>query len=148
MNSLVAPTILISPDEHLLQSLLALRRESKAGKSSKKWEDWYDGIENFNQANSDNPAVRWQTEWVLMCSAFRRVLLEKQYKAAAVARAFATAFMPPDPFLSKIGNRESDLYKWLVDFHDPRNDFGHGSQVGSAYRPNHPGPWLPIGGSL
>lgn len=148
VNSLVAPTILISPDEHLLQSLLALRRESKAGKSSKKWEDWYDGIENFNQANSDNPAVRWQTEWGLMCSAFRRVLLDKEYGAKRVSQAFGAAFLPLDPFFSKLKTCAPELCTWLYDFHTPRHDFGHGKQIGSAYKPSEPGPWLPIGSLL
>jgi hypothetical protein len=148
VNALIQPEVLVSIDEPLLMALLSQRLRSKSGSSVKQWEDWSDGIDNFNQANSDNPAVRWQTEWVLMCSAFRRVLLTDEHKAKQVAQAFGVNFVPTDTLLSKVGNCEPLLQKWLYDFHSPRHDFAHGRHAGSVFRPHQPGGWQPIGGLL
>lgn len=117
-------------DENLLNSLLAFRSTANT-----HWRIWQNAISCFNLANTDNDTVRYQTEWVLLCSAFQRIL-EADSKSDAVAQKFDDAFIPNKPLLaSKATRKESKQgkslgkslrYEWMKEFYSVRGDFAHG----------------------
>ncbi|BFU89421.1 MAG: hypothetical protein NTAFB01_06080 [Nitrospira sp.] len=129
-------------DEALLKGLVAHRAQS----ADKEWARWQNAISCFNQANTDGENVRYQVEWVLLCSAFQHILGAKS-NAEDVAKKFAEAVAPSSPVL--VGNVEhhSDLteadksirYEWMKEFYRVRGDFAHG-----RLQTNQPSVWNPL----
>lgn len=120
----------ITLDEGLLSSLVDYSRSS----SCAEWARWQNAIACFNQANTDSNTVSKQVEWVLLCSAFERLLNAKS-NAKDVAHKFTDVFKPNGELL--IGSAKRKLpnwntptkplrYLWLREFYGVRGDFGHG----------------------
>jgi hypothetical protein len=117
-------------DESLLKSLLIHRDKC----DEEEWGRWQNAITCFNQANTDSETVRFQVEWVLLCSSFEHILLAaSDYKN--VARKFIERVIPSSPLLVRNAKRKStrwvdvdvDLrYEWLKEFYRIRGDFAHG----------------------
>lgn len=117
-------------DEGLLRALVAHRTQSREA----EWATWQNAISCFNQANTDSEAVRFQVEWVLLCSAFEHILGAKS-KYSDVARKFADAMAPSSSVLMRNAERRSDQwtggdeplrYEWMREFYRIRGDFAHG----------------------
>ena len=104
---------------------------------NKSWSRWQNAISCFNQANTDNDTVRYQVEWVLLCSAFEHVL-EAKSEAKDVARKFSDLFSPTKPLLSSGAKRKSNKrwdtdkplrFEWMKEFYRIRGDFAHGKLI-------------------
>lgn len=120
----------VSIDEALLKALTSHRMHSK----DEAWARWQNAISCFNQANTDGENVRYQVEWVLLCSAFEH-LLEAASDYKDVAKKFVDAFMPSTHIPVKAAKRKAqswtDLnaplrYEWMKEFYRIRGDFAHG----------------------
>lgn len=120
----------VSLDKELLEGLVNHRCQTNNG----EWGRWQNAISCFNQANTDSDNIRYQTEWVLLCSAFERLLSE--WKADAVACRFAKDFVPSEDlwakdakrFLTQQKNdREPIRYQWMQKFCTIRGEFAHGN---------------------
>ena len=133
----------ISLDESLLTALVSFRDNVSAG----EWVRWQNAIRCFNQANTDNDAIRYQVEWVLLCSAFEHIL-EAKAKYEDVAERFADALIPHTEIL--VGNaKRSSLgwtdknkplrYEWMKEFYRIRGDFAHGK-----LQTQQPAVWNPL----
>lgn len=132
----------LSLDEGLLTSLVDYRDSS----SDEEWARWQNAISCFNQANTDNESVSMQVEWVLVCSAFER-LLNARSDAKDVAEKFASALAPSNPVLISHAKRQSSRwteltrelrYEWIREFYAVRGDFAHGrlqSRQPMAWKP-------------
>lgn len=117
-------------DESMLSSLLDYRRSS----SDSDWTRWQNALACFNQANTDSDTVSEQVEWVLLCSAFERLLNAKS-NAKDVAHKFTDVFKPDGELLIRDAKRKlpnwNTLTKplrclWLREFYGVRGDFAHG----------------------
>jgi len=127
----VSPIDRVALDERLLDGLVAFRKEA----SDDEWSRWQNAISCFNQANTDNDTIRYQVEWVLLCSAFEHIL-EAKSKAEDVAKRFTDALVPSTSLLVGKAKRYSaqkkwDVnkplrYEWMNEFYRIRGDFAHG----------------------
>lgn len=117
-------------DENILSALISFRDSAK----EKEWSRWQNAISCFNQANTDNDTVRYQVEWVLLCSAFEHLLSAKS-EAKDVAKKFSDVFIPDSALpvskakrkCDKWHNADSHLrYEWIKEFYRVRGDFAHG----------------------
>ena len=118
-------------DEGLLAGLVAFRNHVQDG----EWARWRDAIACFDQANTDAQNFRWQVEWILLCSAFQRIL-GADSKSISVAEKFAKALVPSSTVpIGKARRKSSCLqklnphplrYGWMEEFYRLRNDFAHG----------------------
>jgi hypothetical protein len=142
----VSSILKVSLDSTILCALAGLKVQLSTSQSRELgWRDFYDGILCFNEANTDNPAVLWYSEWVNICSAFRRVLTTK-YKDDDVSKEFAAMFIPEDPF---VPNTNQDTCKdWLEAFHKTRGDLGHGKRTSPRLASLIPARWAPSGSLL
>lgn len=117
-------------DEPLLKSLLIHREKC----DEDEWARWQNAITCFNQANTDSETVRFQVEWVLLCSSFEHILqAASDYKD--VARKFIERVIPSSTLLVRDAKRkstrwaDSDVglrYEWMKEFYRIRGDFAHG----------------------
>ncbi len=133
----------ISLDEPLLTALV-LFRENVSGD---EWARWLNAIRCFNQANTDNDAIRYQVEWVLLCSAFEHILKAKaDYED--VGEKFANALIPHTQILVGNAKRSSSRwtdqskplrYEWMKEFYRIRGDFAHGK-----LQTQQPAVWNPL----
>jgi hypothetical protein len=115
----------------LINSLVVFREHA----SDHKWSRWQNAISCFNQANTDNDAIRYQVEWVLLCSAFEHIL-EARPQAEDVAQKFTDTAVPSTPLLARDAKRNSAQkkwnvkrplrYEWMKEFYRIRGDFAHG----------------------
>ncbi len=126
----VSPIGSVSLDATLLDSLVAIRDQA----SDDVWIRWQNAISCFNQANTDNDAIRYQVEWVLLSSAFEHIL-EAKPDYSDVAQKFAEAVVPHPALLVRNAKRRSDRwsdpdkplrYEWMKEFYRIRGDFAHG----------------------
>ncbi len=117
-------------DEALLTALVSFR----AAATAEEWGRWQNAISCFNQANTDNDAVSYQVEWVLLCSACERIL-DAAPKAKDVARSFASTVAPTVAILASAAKRNSSKwsgstahlrYEWMKEFYGVRGAFAHG----------------------
>ncbi|GIW70824.1 MAG: hypothetical protein KatS3mg102_0366 [Planctomycetota bacterium] len=117
-------------DETLLKALISHRGAT----SNNSWAKWQNAITCFNQANTDSENVRYQVEWVLLCSAFEHILGAKP-DAKDVAAKFAAVVVPTEPLLARDATRRSQRwqdtkqflrYEWMREFYRIRGDFAHG----------------------
>src|SRR6185295_13047054 len=92
------------------------------------WARWQNAISCFNQSNSDYERSSYQTEWVLLCSAFERIL-EAKSDAEDVADKFAELFEPAKSLLVGTSKRQSARwknsgsrmrYEWMREFYHIR----------------------------
>lgn len=132
----------VSLDVDLLKALADHRAQLNDG----EWARWQNAISCFNQANTDSDNVRYQVEWVLLCSAFEHLLSAKP-NAKDVACKFAKAFEPSKELLAKDATRLSNQpkndgksvrYEWMREFYRTRGDFAHGklnTQQATAWNP-------------
>lgn len=120
----------ITLDQRLLDAVIAFRQ----GAGNNKWGKWQNAISCFNRANSDSDRVSYQIEWILLCSAFERIL-EADTDYEDVARKFSDGFKPADPIKVRDADRVSDKWKkpdaplrheWMREFYRIRGDFAHG----------------------
>lgn len=120
----------VTLDESLLNALVGYRNKT----GGDEWGLWQNAISCFNQANTDNDSIRYQVEWVLLCSAFEHILHAKP-EAKDVAAKFASIIVPADTRLAIHSNRRSDKwgsnnqplrYEWMREFYRIRGDFAHG----------------------
>lgn len=125
-----SPVKQIRFDEALLTALVSFR----AMASAEEWGRWQNAISCFNQANTDSDAVSYQVEWVLLCSAYERIL-DARPKAKDVARRLADTVVPIAPTLASGAKRSSSKwsgaavhlrYEWMKEFYDVRGAFAHG----------------------
>jgi hypothetical protein len=132
----------VSLDGDLLAALVAFQNDAP-----EEWGRWQSAIACFNQANTDNDAVSYQAEWVLLCGAFERILGAKP-KAEDVAEEFAAKMAPADPTLASSAKRGSSKWsgstthlrhEWMKQFYGIRGDFAHGKLV-----TGRPGVWKPL----
>jgi len=118
-------------DEVLLKALTALRKKSPA----QEWAKWQSSVACFNWGNTDSETVRWQTEWVLMCGAFQRLLGE--WRAARLEKRFLAAFQPEQVIPWGAAPRSADHIRtqkdemevrgyWIEEFCNQRGDLAHG----------------------
>ncbi|HWF59563.1 MAG TPA: hypothetical protein VN666_04555 [Nitrospira sp.] len=130
----------VNLDEALLKELVAHRAQS----ADEEWARWQNAISCFNQANTDGENVRYQVEWVLLCSAFEHIL-GAESNARDVAEKFAEAVAPSSPVLAGNAERRSDRwtdankpirYEWMKEFYRIRGDFAHG-----RLQTNQPSVW-------
>lgn len=130
-------------DEDLLPALISLRNTS----SDDNWVRWQNAISCYNQANTDSNTVRYQIEWVLLCSAFEH-LLQARTDARDVARRFSEAFPPLEEINAIEAKRNSDRwagqnaslrYEWMREFYRLRGDFAHG-----RLQTQQPAVWGPL----
>lgn len=133
----------VNLDEKLLSSLINYRSSSL----NKDWSRWQNAISCFNQANTDNDTVRYQVEWVLLCSAFEHLLTAKS-EAKNVSQKFADIFMPDPPLPVSKAKRKSNKwqnpdchlrYEWIKEFYRIRGDFAHGK-----LKTRQPTTWEPL----
>ncbi len=124
------PVETVGLGEALLGAITAHRARSK----NDEWARWQNSISCFNLANTDGENVRYQVEWVLLCSAFEHLLGAKS-EAKDVAGKFSEAMVPGESFLARNANRRSDRwtddgeslrYEWMREFYRIRGDFAHG----------------------
>lgn len=120
----------VTLDEALLKALSNFREQS----NNNKWGRWQNAISCFNQANTDNDSIRYQAEWVLLCSAFEHLLGAKS-EAKDVASKFSETMIPSEPLLACNAMRRSGKwadkgkslrYEWMREFYRIRGDFAHG----------------------
>ncbi|MEW6360318.1 MAG: hypothetical protein AB1696_28550 [Planctomycetota bacterium] len=119
----------IDIDEVLLSALIDYRETDPNG----DWPRWRNAISCFNQANTDNDAVRQQVEWVLLCCAFQTVLGAKS-KDKDVASKFEQAMLPTTSLQMGSAARKpasarknsSIRYEWMKEFYRVRGDYAHG----------------------
>ena len=83
----VSNTLGIYIDQRLVAALLNHRSALLGGSNASQWPRWQEAIYSFNYANSDRSIVPQQVDWLLMCSAFQRVL-DATSDAADVAKKF------------------------------------------------------------
>jgi hypothetical protein len=126
----VKPIDRVALDERLLDALVALRKETPEN----EWPRWQNAISCFNQANTDNDAILYQVEWVLLCSAFEHILGAKS-DYLDVAQKFSDALVPYTQLFVRDAKRRSDRwtdadrplrYEWMKEFYRIRGDFAHG----------------------
>ena len=126
----VSPVERVTLDEKLLQALVALRQSS----SDDEWSRWQNAISCFNWANTDNDAIHYQVEWVLLCSAFEHIL-EAEPKAEDVAKRFTDALIPSTSLSVRAKRHATQKqrdpnkplrYEWMKEFYRIRGDFAHG----------------------
>lgn len=119
----------VSLDEFLLSALVNYRKKDRD-----EWGKWQNASSCYNQANTDSENIRHQVEWVLLCSAFQRILDAKS-EANDVASKFSELMVPSQPLLARNANRRSDKgsnngqslrYEWMREFYRIRGDFAHG----------------------
>lgn len=117
-------------DEALLTALVAYRAQDR----NDGWVKWQNALSCFNQANTDDEKIRYQVEWVLLCSAFEH-LLEAKAEAKDVAIRFSESLVPQKELLAGNANRTSDRwaengkslrYEWMREFYRIRGDYAHG----------------------
>jgi hypothetical protein len=117
-------------DEALLTALVSFR----AAATAEEWGRWQNAISCFNQANTDNDAVSYQVEWVLLCSACERILGAAP-KAKDVAKRFASTVTPTVAILASAAKRNSSKWggstaplrhEWMKEFYGVRGAFAHG----------------------
>ncbi len=119
----VSQVRLVTLDEALLAALAQFRDTQLKGQEG-RWARWRDAIVCFNRANTDSmDYVLWQADWVLLCSAFQR-LLDSGPKSQEVAKKFVSSFVPPNyPLPIDTGL----LHEWQEDFQTLRGKFyAHG----------------------
>lgn len=139
----VAPVDRVKADEGLLSAILAYRQHA----SPKEWSGWQNAVSCFNQANTDDDGVRYQTEWTLLAGAFERIL-DAKADAADVADKFACAVVPRTTLTVGSAKRKpvksKDLglsirHEWMREFYRIRGDFAHGRLDSSQ-----PVTWSPL----
>jgi hypothetical protein len=117
-------------DETFLLALFSQRESS----TEVEWVRWQNAIACFNQANTDSETVRYQVEWVLLCSAFEHILGVKS-KEKDVAAKFAQTLVPSSTLSVSNSKRKSAKmhdpdspirYEWIKEFYRVRGDFAHG----------------------
>jgi hypothetical protein len=120
----------VSLDTELLNALIKYR----ANLQSSNWGRWQNAISCFNQANTDSDNVRYQMEWVLLCSAFEHIM-ESKPMAKAAADKFVDVLTPSSQLLVKDSTRLSNKqektsrsirYEWMKEFYRIRGDYAHG----------------------
>lgn len=120
----------VSLDIKLLNALI----EYRANLPSSKWGRWQNAISCFNQANTDSDNIRYQMEWVLLCSAFEHIIESKPI-AKGTAERFADVLTPSTELLVKDSIRlshkqenasRSIRYGWMKEFYRIRGDYAHG----------------------
>jgi hypothetical protein len=114
---------LVTLDEPLLAALAQFRDTQCKGQEG-RWARWRDAIVCFNRANTDKmDYVLWQADWVLLCSAFQR-LLDAGRSSKEVAKKFTASFVPANYPL----RIDTDLLReWQEDFQTLRGRFyAHG----------------------
>ncbi len=118
----------VSLDSSLIEALVNYRAKVS------EWARWQNAISCFNQANTDSDNIRYQVEWVLLCSAFEHIL-EAKPNAKDVASKFSKILVPSEKLLVKNSTRlsgkqqdEGQLarYAWMREFYKIRGDFAHG----------------------
>ena len=118
-------------DRHLVAALEAFRETAEPN----EWVRWFDAIECFNRANSDDESVGSQEEAGLMASAFER-LLDARPEAIDVAAKLDRVHLPASPILASSSHRRSPRwtasagsslrYEWMREFYILRGTFSHG----------------------
>lgn len=130
-------------DEALLKALTTHRTQCK----SEEWARWQNAISCFNQANTDGESVRYQVEWVLLCSAFEH-LLGARSDAKDVADKWSDIVVPGHDLLASKANRRSERWtdqtkplrhEWMREFYRIRGDFAHGKLTSQQ-----PTVWSPL----
>ncbi|MEJ5377239.1 MAG: hypothetical protein WHX93_11720 [bacterium] len=120
----------VTLDETLLKALIS----HQAATGGDDWAKWQNAITCFNQANTDSDNIRYQMEWVLLCSAFEHILGARP-EARDVAAKFSEAVVPTEPLLARDATRRSYRwqdngqhlrYEWMREFYRIRGDFAHG----------------------
>ena len=120
----------VSLDAELLKALI----ECRANLQSREWGRWQNAISCFNQANTDSDNIRYQMEWVLLCSAFEHIL-ESKSEAKDTAERFAHVLTPSNELLVKdsmrLSNKQENVsrsirYEWMREFYRIRGDYAHG----------------------
>lgn len=133
----------VSLDEALLKALASHREAS----DDDQWAKWQNAITCFNQANTDSDNIRYQIEWVLLCSAFEHILGAKP-EAKDVAEKFSKVVIPTESLLVRNATRGSDRwqnkghplrYEWMREFYRIRGDFAHGN-----LNTQQPSVWNPL----
>jgi len=123
----------VTLDDVLLKALAVHRTQSQ----NEEWARWQNAISCFNQANTDGENVRYQVEWVLLCSAFEH-LLEAASDYKDVAKKFVDAFTPSTHIPVKAAKRKAKTWtepdahlrhEWMKEFYRIRGDFAHGKLV-------------------
>ncbi|MBN1381309.1 MAG: hypothetical protein JXA41_06525 [Deltaproteobacteria bacterium] len=120
----------VSLDKDLLFAII----EHRTSLDRNEWGRWQNAISCFNQANSDSDNIRYQMEWVLLCSAFEHIL-ESKPTAKNTAEKFIKVFTPSTELLVKNSMRLSHnqdnanqpiRYQWMKEFYRIRGDYAHG----------------------
>ena len=120
----------VSLDADLLKAII----KHRAQLNNPNWGRWQSAISCFNQANTDSDNIRYQMEWVLLCSAFEHILRAKS-EAKDVATKFSDTMVPSEPLPASGSNRRPDKsradeqairYEWMREFYRIRGDFAHG----------------------
>jgi hypothetical protein len=133
----------VKADERLLSAILAYRQRA----NPTEWSGWQNAVSCFNQANTDDDAVRYQSEWTLLAGAFERILDAKP-NAEDVADKFACAVVPRTTLTVGSAKRKpvksKDLglpvrHEWMREFYRIRGDFAHGRLDSSQ-----PATWAPL----
>lgn len=130
-------------DEVLLKALV----EHRAQSPSEEWARWQNAISCFNQANTDGENLRYQVEWVLLCSTFEHLLGAKP-DAKDVANRLSEIMVPREELPARDANRRSVRwpedgrplrYEWMREFYRIRGDFAHG-----RLNTQQPAVWNPL----
>ena len=109
-------------NEALYCALAELRSRLVEDERVDKWAVWAESIYSFNLANTDREGISGHMEWVLMSSAFER-LLRARPSARDVAEKLVAALLSsdsPNIFASEV------IHDWAKEFYRLRNDFAHG----------------------
>src|ERR1041384_2296579 len=117
-------------DAELVAALVAHRTDCGDAVLSR----WQNAISCFNQANTDSDTFRYQTEWVLLCSAFEH-LLDARPKAVDVATRRSRVPVSGKETLARNAMRRRPNWKdgdrpvrdeWMQEFYRVRGDSAHG----------------------
>ncbi|WP_287843616.1 hypothetical protein [Caldanaerobacter sp.] len=138
----------ISLAEDLLNGLLNLRKKliNTDSKGWERWQEWISAIECFNWANTDKENLPYAVEWVLMASAFEKILGAKS-EAEDVGEKFKEVIKPLKDYPANGFRRKSNKFKgfplrqeWMREFYRVRGDLAHGylkpKQPNMAWREN------------
>ncbi|MDO8433538.1 MAG: hypothetical protein Q7S58_14125 [Candidatus Binatus sp.] len=120
----------IALPEELLGALWNARQNWKVD----EWQKWREAIVTFIRANSESQDISWRVDWVLMCSAFQRILgkpTKATHKKAETVNEFSRHVSKP---AKRLSIDAEILCEWLGEFCALRGDFAHGKRHSSQPR--------------
>ncbi len=125
----------IKLDEKLIRSLV----EFRSSENLDEWTHLKNSILCYNQANTDNPSISYQVEWILLCSAIEEII-QHGYKAKEVSWEFHDLLIPGKNVNLCFSRRKKEIlgifqhdsrssvrHIWIKEFIKARGSYAHGT---------------------